>query len=366
MLTQEQELLEDVGKWQRKILNGYWIVVLISLVAESVALFIKMKLNPETVQHFLIYTMAIPTCVQVTLVSAIELMERYYRKSRPYTIILTGILIGAVLIYGNKTLIGMQYVMMIPMLVAAFHFTKRHLTFAFLMVISMLGTMYILFPLIWDHMTIYERFALFYILSGEYLILVQLLHRGNDMMERLIKTSRSERDLLIKNIIMERLSKTDALTDLYNHRTFQEYLDHTIEHCETNKMPLQIAVIDIDNFKSINDTYGHAVGDVILKRVADILQQSFTSDEIIARYGGEEFAIIFPAKTLEQAFDVCEHTRETICHLNHPEMEGRRVTVSIGLSGYVHGMGKSRFFSDADSLLYQAKKTGKNKTVYSS
>jgi diguanylate cyclase (GGDEF)-like protein len=363
-LTQEQELFEDVGKWQRKILNGYWIVVLISLVAEIVALFIKIRLEPENVQHYLMYTMVIPTCVQVTLVTANELMERYNRKPRPYTIILTGILIGAVLIYGNMRVIGMQYVMMIPMLVASFHFTKKHLTFAFLMVIPVLATMYVLFPLIWDHMTIFERFALFYILSGEYLILVQLLHRGNDMLERLIMTSRSERDLMIKNIIMERLSKTDALTDLYNHRTFQEYLDHMIEHCESNKMPLQIAVIDIDNFKSINDTYGHAIGDIILKRVAGILQQSFTSDEIIARYGGEEFAIIFPAKTLEQAFDICEHTRESIGQVNHPEMEGRRVTVSIGLSEYVHGMGKSRFFSDADSLLYQAKKTGKNKTVY--
>lgn len=363
-MTKEQELLEDVGKWQRKILNGYWIVVLISLVAEIVALFIKMKLEPENVQYYLIYKMIIPTCVQVTLVTANELLERYNGKSRPYTIILTGTLIGAVLIYGNMRVIGIQYVMMIPMLVAAFHFSKKHLTFAFLMVIAELAILYVLFPLIWDHMTIFERFALFYILSGEYLILVQLLHRGNDMLERLIRTSRSERDLLIKNTIMERLSKTDALTDLYNHRTFQEYLEHLIEHCETNKIPLQIAVIDIDNFKSINDTYGHAVGDIILKRVADILKHSLTSDEIIARYGGEEFAILFPAKTLEQAFDICEHARISISQLDHLEMEGRRVTVSIGLSGYVHGMGKSRFFSDADSLLYQAKKEGKNKTIY--
>ncbi|MBD7970793.1 diguanylate cyclase [Paenibacillus sp. Sa2BVA9] len=363
-MIKEQEMFEDVRKWHRKILNGYWIVVLISLVAEIVALIIKMKLEPEDVQYFLIHKLVIPTCVQVTLVTANELMERYYKKSYPLLIILTGTLIGAVLIYGNMRVIGIQYVMMIPMLVAAFHFTKKYLTFAFLMVIAELAIMYLLFPLIWNHMTIFERFALFYILSGEYLILIQLLHRGNDLLERLIRTSRSERDLLINNTIMERLSKTDALTNLYNHRTFQEYLDHVIELCETNKMPLQIAIIDIDNFKSINDTYGHAVGDIILKRVAGILQQSLTSNEIIARYGGEEFAILFPEKTLDQAFDICERARESICLLNHMEMEDRRVTVSIGLSGYECGMGKSRFFNEADSLLYQAKKEGKNKTVY--
>jgi diguanylate cyclase len=363
-VTPEQELQQDIGKWQRKILNGYWIVVLISFIAEIVALVIKIKVSPEMVQHYLIHTMAIPSGVQVALVLANELLERYYRKPRPYTIILTGILISAVLIYGNKTLIGMQYVMMVPMLTAAYYYNRRYLTFAYVMLIPVLATMYVLFPKIWYHMTIYERFALFFILTGEYLILVQLLHRGKDLLEKLIKSSRSERDLLIKNTIIERLSKTDALTDLYNHKTFQEYLDHMIELSETNRMPLQIAVMDIDNFKSINDTYGHAVGDIILKRVAGILQQSFTAEEIIARYGGEEFAIIFPAKTLGQALDLCEQARESIWQLDHPEMEDRRVSVSIGLSGYVQGMGKSRFFSEADSLLYEAKKTGKNKTVY--
>ncbi|GIP46237.1 hypothetical protein J45TS6_46960 [Paenibacillus sp. J45TS6] len=363
-MINEQGLFDDVGKWQRKILNGYWIVVLISLVAEIVALMIKIRLEPESVPYYLIYKMLIPTSVQVTLVTVNELMERYYKKSSPLLTILTGTLIGAVLIYGNMRVIGIQYVMMIPMLVAAFHFSKKYLTFAFLMVIAELVIMYIMFPLIWTHMTIFERFALFYILTGEYLILIQLLHRGNDLLERLVRTSRSERDLLINNTIMERLSKTDALTDLYNHRTFQEYLDHLIEHCDTNKMPLQMAVIDIDNFKSINDTYGHAVGDIILKRVAGILQQSLTSDEIIARYGGEEFAIIFPEKTLEQAFEICERARESIHLLNHLEMEDRRVTVSIGLSGYVHGMEKSQFFKEVDSLLYVAKKEGKNRTVY--
>lgn len=364
-MTQDFELHDDVSKWQRKILNGYWIVVLISLVAEIIALVIKLTLQPDDhIADFLIHTMVIPTGLQVMLVGANELLERYYKQPRPYTVILTGILISAALIYGNKTMIGIQYVMMIPMLAAVFHFSKRHLTFAFLMVIPVMITMYLMFPSIWFRMSVYERLALGYILTGEYYILVQLIHRGKDMLERLTRASRSERDLLIKNTIMERLSKTDALTDLYNHKTFQEYLDHMIEQSDNYRMPLHLAVLDIDNFKSINDTYGHAVGDIILKRVADVMHQSFTPEEIIARYGGEEFAIIFPGKSLEQALALCERMRENIAGLVHPEMEGRQVTVSIGLSGYATGMGKSRFFSDTDALLYQAKKTGKNRTVY--
>ena len=106
--------------------------------------------------------------------------------------------------------------------VTAFHFSKKYLTFSYLTSIAVLVLMYLLFPVTWNHMTIYERFALLYILTGQYLILMQLIHRGRDMMERLIRSAHSQRDLMVKNIIMERLSKTDALTDLYNHRTFQE------------------------------------------------------------------------------------------------------------------------------------------------
>src|SRR5690606_2780693 len=181
------------------------------------------------------------------------------------------------------------------------------------------------FPEIWYHMTVIERIALFLIMLGEYFVMVQLVKRGNDLVEQLIKTSSSEQDLLVKKTIMEQLSKMDALTELNNHKTFQEYLDHMIEHSDRNKMLLQMAIIDIDNFKSVNDTYGHSVGDVILKKVAKVIQHSITSDDILARYGGEEFAILFPAKTLQQALDVCENIRKSISQLDNPEMENRKV-----------------------------------------
>lgn len=365
-MAELHELQIDGKVWQRKILNVYWIVVGIALLAEIIALIIKIRLQPEDVPRYLVHTLVIPSGVQILIVLVNELLERYGTRPHPYIIILTGTLLGAALIYGNQTLIGIQYTMMIPMLVAAFHFSKKYLTFSYLTSIAVLILMYLLFPVTWNHMTIYERFALLYILTGQYLILMQLIHRGRDMMEKLIRSAHSQRDLMVKNIIMERLSKTDALTDLYNHRTFQEYLEHMIEHCERNQMPLQLAVIDIDDFKSINDTFGHATGDLILKRVAQTLQQSLTAEEIIARYGGEEFAIIFPERTLEEALELCERVREAIHGLHHPELDGRRVTVSIGLSSYIHGSGKSRFFAETDALLYQAKHTGKNRIAYAS
>jgi diguanylate cyclase len=353
----------DNLKWQRKILNAFWTVVLISFIADIVAMFIVILLYPQFLHDYLIYTMVIPIGLQLLVMAANEAIERYHKVSRPYTIVLTAILLASILIAASKTVNGIQYVMMLPMLAAQFYFNKRILVFAFITIFISLISLYLLFPLIWNDMTIFEVFALLFILSGAFLILIKMLERGKEMLEQLNKTSQSERELLIKNIVMERLNKTDALTDLYNHKTFHVYLDHLIEQCETNHLPLQLAMIDVDNFKMINDTYGHSVGDIILKRIAGILKQSLTNDEIIARYGGEEFAVIFPGRTMDQTIRMIEQVRETIWQELHPEMEDRQVSVSIGLSDYRSGIGKSRFFAEADSLLYKAKKSGKNKTV---
>lgn len=159
-MTREHELHDDDSKWHRKILNGYWIVVLISFVGEIVALYFEIKLSPEYVNYYIVHTMLIPTGLQVAFVTANELLERYDRRPHPYMTISTGILIGAVLIYGNPYMIGMQYVMLLPMLIAAFHFRRRLLTFSYLMLFPVLAMIYILFPNTWTQMTVYERAGL--------------------------------------------------------------------------------------------------------------------------------------------------------------------------------------------------------------
>lgn len=363
-MVQDKEQLNEALSWERKILNGFWIVVLVSLLAELVAYIIKLNTGANDIQDFLIHTVAIPSGGQALLILINEFLYRKRPKSRPYFIIVTAVFIGAVLIYGNQSVKGIQYVMMLPMLVSVFQFSKKYLTFAYITVVLSLTIIYLTFPFSWVNMTIYEKFAMFYILTGGYFIAVQLLNRANNLLEQLVKSKQSERDLLVKNTVMETLTKTDALTGLYNHKTFQEYFEHMVEHSERNQMQLHLAVIDIDNFKSINDTYGHVIGDLILKRVAEVLKTTFTENDIISRYGGEEFAILFPSKEFEQAKQLCENARQAIWQLQHDELDGRRVSISIGLGTYSNGLGRSNFFIEVDELMYEAKKTGKNKTVY--
>ncbi|MEV7093807.1 GGDEF domain-containing protein [Amycolatopsis sp. NPDC051045] len=157
-------------------------------------------------------------------------------------------------------------------------------------------------------------------------------------------------------------SLRDALTSSYNRR----YLDERLYGPFTDRPPLGLALIDLDHFKSVNDTYGHLVGDRVLCGVADLLQQGLPPDGFCARYGGEEFVLWLPGIDARHAFRIVEDARLRVA--GHPWsalQPGLRVTISAGLA---HAAPKSvapeRQLRHADALLYAAKRAGRNKVVY--
>lgn len=187
----------------------------------------------------------------------------------------------------------------------------------------------------------------------------QLLLENN-----LEKMTIDKQELLVRSAIMENMSKVDALTDMYNHRTFQEYFDTIIEQVSRADRSLQLAILDIDDFKKINDTFGHSVGDIILKRIASKIKTMVTAEDITARYGGEEFAVILTNKTMKQSLKLLESIRKTIQDEMHVELN-KNVTVSIGVHEYYKGEAKEEAFNKADKALYKAKRKGKNMIVAS-
>lgn len=163
---------------------------------------------------------------------------------------------------------------------------------------------------------------------------------------------------------MEHLAKTDTQTGLYNHKTFHDHLQHLIyEHRQGRLDSLQLAILDLDNFKQINDSYGHAVGDIIIERAANMILSRTTAEDFVVRYGGEEFAIVFTNKTMKQAYTVSENIRKDFMKMQHPEIDHKPVTISIGLTALHGKMNKSELFDEADRLLYEAKRRGKNQTI---
>jgi diguanylate cyclase (GGDEF)-like protein len=168
------------------------------------------------------------------------------------------------------------------------------------------------------------------------------------------------------NEVLEQLSITDGLTRLHNHRFFQEQLAREIARAERAGGPLTLVLIDIDNFKQLNDRYGHAVGDAVLCEVAKVMTRIVREADVLARYGGEEFALIPGQTDLEGAVGLAEKIRVAIAQsVVAIDDCGRRstasVTVSIGVAEYE---GDSRgLFNAADRALYRAKESGKDCVV---
>jgi diguanylate cyclase len=158
------------------------------------------------------------------------------------------------------------------------------------------------------------------------------------------------------------LSRTDSLTGLFNHGAWKDLLQRKFQEFRQHQQPAVIALIDIDHFKSINDTYGHIVGDSILRQLSVELKRNLRESDLAGRYGGDEFCVILPNMPLHQARDVMERLRNVLHDYRHRDVPDLRVSLSIGLAGYSASYADSiAWFDDADKALYIAKNTGRNK-----
>ena len=168
------------------------------------------------------------------------------------------------------------------------------------------------------------------------------------------------------NEIFQQLSITDDLTKLHNHRFFHDHLPREMKRAARTGEPLALIVIDLDDFKRLNDRYGHAVGDAVLKQVAVVMSGVVREMDLLARYGGEEFALLASQTTLEGAVALAEKLRLAISHARFPVRSGDgpieiEVTASLGVAAF-RGDQKA-FFNDADRALYRAKSQGKDCVV---
>jgi diguanylate cyclase (GGDEF)-like protein len=172
-----------------------------------------------------------------------------------------------------------------------------------------------------------------------------------------------QKELMETNRRLELLSITDGLTKLNNHRYFQDELLRAFEESSRYQRPLSLAMIDIDFFKKVNDTHGHAIGDEVLKAVANRFRESIRATDLVARYGGEEFAIMMPETALDDAITFAEKIR-TIVEEEPIDTQAGLVpaTVSIGVASvpFTKVRGPKELIVAADKALYRAKKAGRN------
>jgi diguanylate cyclase (GGDEF)-like protein len=179
----------------------------------------------------------------------------------------------------------------------------------------------------------------------------------------------AEAALALENIELHfqvsRQAVTDELTGLANHGRFQALLNAEIEQVRRYHHPIGLIMLDIDDFKAVNDTYGHQQGDAVLRQVASVLRENSRDADSPARYGGEELSLILPHTDLEGSFAIAERVREAVEGLRVARTDGGgflRITASVGVTSSTLG-DKDRLIADADGALYEAKRRGKNCTV---
>ncbi|MBN2297484.1 MAG: GGDEF domain-containing protein, partial [Deltaproteobacteria bacterium] len=177
--------------------------------------------------------------------------------------------------------------------------------------------------------------------------------------------NRATEELKVLNEKLNQLSITDGLTEIYNHRHFQDRLTDEVERFHREKGgQISLLMLDIDDFKRFNDTYGHQCGDMVLKQLSGILKNSVRNIDILARYGGEEFAVILPNTGTQEAARVAERICESIrsTPFSFGESTSVKVTASIGVGSLVRGQGeKAELIRKADNALYAAKAKWKDR-----
>jgi len=348
-------------RWNRTLIRGYWVVFGLTLGLELLYMFFVTELSRS---EFLFNYLLLPSLLMAVVVVSAEACVKFMTsKYHDYMLITASALLTVIVTAIHTSLEYLLFFLFFPIMISIFYFQIKKLTFAVVISFATLYILYIFNP------EIHERFSLVGLLStttllGAYsAIAFGVLARGREALQHLRSSYESNQELLVRNILMDKLAKTDALTDTYNHMAYHEFVEKLVEQAEKGLLELTIAVMDIDNFKKINDSYGHRAGDAVLRDVAATASSKVGPNDFVARYGGEEFVILFTELDYDRAFNQAELIRQAIADTTHESINGQAITVSVGVNRYISGMGKERFFQGADAALYEAKHTGKNRTV---
>jgi diguanylate cyclase (GGDEF)-like protein len=188
-----------------------------------------------------------------------------------------------------------------------------------------------------------------------------------DSKQQLARTVAEQISMAISNLqlreTLQYQSIRDPLTGLFNRRYLEEVLGQEVSRAQRKQHEVGIIMLDVDHFKSFNDTYGHDAGDHVLQTVGRLLKDSVRGSDVACRYGGEEFTLILPEATLEETVIKAESIRQEIAqlHVVHPDQVLSGITASLGVATFPrHGSTGAAVMQAADAALYRAKAAGRN------
>lgn len=327
-----------------------WQVWLVVLAAE-VLLFFLFKPSEECSRIYYFYLFIIrPSGLQfLTLLGYrfhnLKKAERYSRRARDLGTVCVLSIFVAIMVCVHTSLDTMPMLLLMPMLMIPLYKERlvALLQGAIIVAVYLLDILFFIptSPYMPTNSALTETIAFATTIAGAYRVL--------DLVKAFIFRK-------------EDRSKRDSLTNLYNHERFYEELEYRQRKFAEEKTTFSIAIADIDNFKKVNDTHGHAFGDIVIKQVCKICVENGGTEMFCARYGGEEFAMIFPEKNKKEAVMIVDKIRRKFSEHGFETEEGvKHFTISIGVAecDKVYSSASS-FFEKADQALYRAKSEGKN------
>lgn len=348
------------SKWIHQFFKVYWIVIGVHFFTQWGS-FVFLDYDDDA-YHFYIYILILPTLLMSLVTLITRLIYIRWNHLSFYVLFSASTLITWTIIYLNYDIRIITALCLLPILSAVVFFKRRLLWIPSVLQLIAFTSLYLADAHFRNYLSSFDVIAVIAFIIVSTFIAHIIVASGIEILADLQLTMSAKQDLIVKNAIMSKLSKTDGLTNLYNQISFRDYYNTAFDYA-TQGAKLHLALIDIDDFKVINDTYGHQTGDAILGKVSQVIQQHMSSSDIAARYGGEEFALLLFDQTFEEAYALVESIRSSVAELQHPEMNKKCVTVSIGLQSYGSEKTKEQLFEQVDTYLYEAKRTGKNKTV---
>ncbi len=212
-----------------------------------------------------------------------------------------------------------------------------------------------IFPVDNLYLMIFEQYRLTY---------NELLTKMSKLNDQIVDITRQleKKNLQLSEALttIKKITNTDPLTGILNRRALEKIIKREISFARRHNLPLSFVMIDIDRFKRINDTYGHEVGDYVLKSFAKIIHKSIRHEDILARFGGEEFILLLPNTNIDSALEVCERIRQKIEKTKFKGIK-EKITASFGIAELLQTDEGVDVLKRADDALYEAKRKGRNR-----
>jgi len=356
-----QQLNNGTRSLNRMMMNVFWIILCIAMFAELAGI-IKGAINGADkqliLQDTIDYVMK-PTLWMLFIAGLGEWLLRRKGAVSDYAILIVSELLPVIIILYYHFLSGIQFTLLLGIMISALYYQWLKVVLALCSSLITFVILVMFFEPFSRNLDVNELiFSVTMFISFAFLA-IAMMNRGLSLQKNLEQSKAEHERLFVDYITKDRIAKMDGLTQVYNRKAF----DELIGVLEERDFPFSMAFMDIDNFKSINDTYGHVVGDKVLQELAACASNVLPSDDFICRYGGEEFAILFFESDFEKVQQCAEEIRRQIEELVLTELDGRRITASIGIAERRPGQSLADLKEQADNLLYRAKHGGKNKVI---